>query len=1203
MNKNLLVLLFTLCFTFYCHGQIGFEENVVIDSSYNPDGIESTIFEDLDNDGDVDLIIGSSHNGEKVVWYENTDGQGNFSNQRIITTDISGLTQVYVSDINGDGYLDIMSASSVDGKISWYENLNGTGTFSVQQVIALGGLVESISSSDIDGDGDLDVLAMQSSGAVWYENLDGLANFGEEQLITTTIFPNYSYGNISSSDLDGDGDMDIFIPETFNNSEFNWYQNTDGQGSFIPVLTNMATSTPDNNIDVTVNTFIIDFDQDGDIDIVTPETKYWFENDGSGVFGDRQAMLQEASGTNNGYIILTLGDIDGDGDLDAVTRRETPTWLSFHENPGDGQPLVYNSVIDDYFYTPDAVLADINTDGGMDVVTIAADRDIVAWHENLDGLGNYGQDQIIAPHVDVPKSVFSADFDGDGDMDFVSIFYGDNEIAWFQNTNGQGDFSEPISVTKNISAGTSVSAADLDGDGDFDIIASGGELFSSITRKLVWYENLDGLGNFGTEQIILADGTYTEAIHVADLDNDNDIDILVVSAVSDKVIWFENINGNGIFSTEQIITTETDSPQSVSTADLDSDGDLDVLTTSLIDDKLAWYENTNGTGDFGVQQVISISGNGAIDAKAADFDNDGDLDIVLASRLDDTVAWYENLDGNGVFGAENIIYTDDNPGQAIKVIAVDVDNDGDLDVLSASVEYAGVVVWFENVDGYGAFGEPQPIITGDADLATGIYMDIDVADVNQDGMIDILSAFEESNTLVWSINQGVVLNEIYGIISTDLNNDGCSSGNVPTNGIMVLTDNTSGNLATFSTNSGVYQFFVGEGSYTTNATSNLPAYFEVSPSSFDSDFVGIGNTEMQDFCIIPTASINDLNISIYPSINDPRPGFNTTYQIVYKNVGTTQLGGDVTFEFDDAKLDFLNANETVASQTANTLTFNFTDLNPFETRTIDVVFNLFAPPTTNIGEVLITTATINPVTGDNTPEDNVFTLNQTVIGSYDPNDIRVLEGEQILLEDADKYLHYIIRFQNTGTASAINVHVENVLDHKLDWTTMQLESLSHTGSVEIKDGVNVSFIFDDINLADSTSDEPNSHGFIAYKIKPKSDVVVGNVIHNTADIFFDFNPAIVTNTVSTEIVDALSIAEFQAASFIMYPNPANNHLTISGNSVIDTITIYDVNGRALKAINYDANVVEMNITDLSSGIYFIQIQAGEEKEVKKFIKK
>ena len=117
------------------------------------------------------------------------------------------------------------------------------------------------------------------------------------------------------------------------------------------------------------------------------------------------------------------------------------------------------------------------------------------------------------------------------------------------------------------------------------------------------------------------------------------------------------------------------------------------------------------------------------------------------------------------------------------------------------------------------------------------------------------------------------------------------------------------------------------------------------------------------------------------------------------------LSGNIIFTFNDSNIQFLAASETVATQTSNSLTFNYSGLNPFETRTINLEFNVFAPPTTNIDDILLAGATINPVSGDDTEENNTFQLEQTVIGSYDPNDIRVLEGEEIFIEDADKYLH------------------------------------------------------------------------------------------------------------------------------------------------------------------------------------------------------
>ncbi|QXP78915.1 MULTISPECIES: T9SS type A sorting domain-containing protein [Winogradskyella] len=444
-------------------------------------------------------------------------------------------------------------------------------------------------------------------------------------------------------------------------------------------------------------------------------------------------------------------------------------------------------------------------------------------------------------------------------------------------------------------------------------------------------------------------------------------------------------------------------------------------------------------------------------------------------------------------------------------------------------------------------------------------------------------------------------NQISGIITYDDDSDGCDAGDVNLQSIQVNAESSDSLFGTFTDQDGAYLLYVSEGEFTLNAEVNSEM-FSTSPSNQIFEFNNLGNQIEQNLCIAPIALLNNLSVAIYPSFDDPRPGFNTKYQLVYNNIGSTQLSGSVSFEFNNSKLNFLSASETIASQTTNTLTFDFTDLNPFETRTIDLEFNVFAPPTTNIDDVLEAIAVINPVSGDETEEDNVFTLEQTVIGSYDPNDITVLEGEEITIEESDKYLHYLIRFQNTGTASAINVRVDNVLDNKLDWTTMQLESLSHSGRVDISNETDVSFIFDNINLADSTNDEPNSHGYIAYKIKPINSVEIGDVISGTADIFFDFNPAIITNTVNTEIVESLSVNEYNAQSILLFPNPANNKLEIKSNQIIDRLSIVDVNGRVLSDINILNIDYSLDVTTLVKGVYFLEIQSGESKSIKKFIK-
>ena len=159
------------------------------------------------------------------------------------------------------------------------------------------------------------------------------------------------------------------------------------------------------------------------------------------------------------------------------------------------------------------------------------------------------------------------------------------------------------------------------------------------------------------------------------------------------LITSASLTGQGLFGPQQVISTSADSARSVHAADLDGDGDLDIISASRFDDKIAWYENINGLGTFGPQRIISITADGAWNVDAADVDGDGDIDVLSASTNDDKIAWYENTDGLGTFGPEQVISTGAN--NARSVYAADVDGDGNLDVLSASYD-DNKIAWYPN---------------------------------------------------------------------------------------------------------------------------------------------------------------------------------------------------------------------------------------------------------------------------------------------------------------------------------------------------------------------------------------------------------------------------------------------------------------------------------------------------------------------------
>jgi hypothetical protein len=234
------------------------------------------------------------------------------------------------------------------------------------------------------------------------------------------------------------------------------------------------------------------------------------------------------------------------------------------------------------------------------------------------------------------------------------------------------------------------------------------------------------------------------SVHTSDLDRDGDYDVLFTTLTNNRVSWAANL-GNGLFGAPTVITQLVDWPQNVTTADLDLDGDADVLTASHGDDKIAWYENTeNGSGivGFGPQRVISTDADGAKHVSTADLDGDGDLDVLAASDLDDKIAWYENQ-GGGNFGLEELISLTEDGARCVE--GEDLDRDGDIDLLAAAF-HAGTVTWYENLGG--SFS--AHLISSDALRANDVF----AADLDGDGFADVLSASRLDNKVAWYPNTG-----------------------------------------------------------------------------------------------------------------------------------------------------------------------------------------------------------------------------------------------------------------------------------------------------------------------------------------------------------------------------------------------------------------------------------------------------------------
>jgi hypothetical protein len=321
------------------------------------------------------------------------------------------------------------------------------------------------------------------------------------------------------------------------------------------------------------------------------------------------------------------------------------------------------------------------------------------WEDNCPGLANPNQTDtdigtfgprniglVISTEAFGANCVDVADLDGDGDVDILSASHDDDKIAWYENADGYGDFAGQSLISTEAQGARFVLAADLDRDWDLDVLSA-----SYDDDKIVWYENVTGLGHFLNHTVITAAADGAMSVHAADLDGDDDLDVLSASYDDDRIAWYENLDGYGSFGGQRTISLAADGATSVYAADLDGDGDLDVLSTSELDGKIAWYRNTNGAGVFAAQSVITSEAALVGPVRAADLDGDGDLDVLTGAF------WCENLDGAGGFGAPQMI---SGYGETRFVDAADLDEDGDVDVIVARGD---AIHWHENMNGAGMF--------------------------------------------------------------------------------------------------------------------------------------------------------------------------------------------------------------------------------------------------------------------------------------------------------------------------------------------------------------------------------------------------------------------------------------------------------------------------------------------------------------------
>lgn len=1045
---------------------------------------------DLDNDGDIDIIC-AARRSEKIAWYENL-GNGDFSSQKIIANTAEEAFSIKVIDIDGDGLADVVCALDAPGMIVWYRNL-GNEIFGVRQVVSSTvDLARSVDCADMNGDGLTDILAVSTGNEeiLYFEN-SGNGVFAAGQTVLSSF---QGANDVFCSDVDGDGDTDILASSSApGGGESVWIENLGG-GAFGPkeVISEVARG----------EIYSDDLDGDGDTDVLnTGNNGYslmWHENLGNGVFGEFIVVPSDFNGSATGS--LHTADIDNDGDQDILSGAQGR--INWNENLGEGNFGQLEVISNETDGRTIVFAADLTGNGLVDILSASGSDNLIGWFENL-GDGEFGTRNSLSPSAQQLHEAIAADFDNDGAIDVVASNK-KGGLQLYRNLGG-AEFLKPVAL--DVDDGPrNISAVDLDGDGDLDILTH-----SSTDEGyfIVWYENFGEL-NFSESQIIAENAGNAWAIDTGDLDGDGDLDIVFADFSIDRVAQIENL-GNGNFGEEEVITYSVNETSSLVLVDINQDGALDIFISEA--DQTGSIGRSMNLGDGSFSPFLNIDSEEDMDPyhiEIVDINGDGNPDILAALRGFDSVVWYEG-DSEGNFNS-NYNLISDQTSFVGDVAAADLDQDGDPDVYSASAS-DNKIAWYENL-GDGTFGEQQ-IVSNIANGARTVF----AADLDDDGDLDILSASFRDNKVAWYENLTYQEGIVTGKLFYDTNQDGIEDS----------ADFGFDLMGVYSDPPRDYGFTTPNGMYTLKLNNAVESY-TIFPEALSGWSITSDSTSYSVLMdSVDTFAYDSLNFGFFPDTlftrlhsdltgGFPRCNSLVNYWIDVRNTGTVITSGVIQIELDDS-LIYLSSSLEPDSIIEQNIYWHLDSLTWFSSFGINLQVEM--PDFNSIGDTLISVVQIyNFDEGDDFIFSISDTLEQELVCAYDPNDKAVSPagmGDEGYIP-LEQELKYLIRFQNTGNDTAFTVTIKDQLDSNLDFASVNpIAGSHHPMQVNVDQDGEIEFIFENIMLPDSNVDQLGSQGFVKFSVMPLPDLAPNTPIENSARIYFDFNPPIITNTVLNTI--------------------------------------------------------------------------------------
>ncbi|MEM6802486.1 MAG: FG-GAP-like repeat-containing protein, partial [Bacteroidota bacterium] len=902
-------------------------------------------------------------------------------------------------------------------------------------------------------------------------------------------------------------------------------------------------------------------------------------------------------------------DYDDDGDDDLYVA-DYAHWQASRMYQNNGFGIFYSIDIgdatNDIGSNAGPVWGDYDNDGDMDLYMANNIRAYNQLYKNVGGTLNLA-DTTVNGYEGYSHSASFVDYDNDGFLDIFATDLFETRFNQLFHNEGDGSFSTATGNPINREVNPTLNGVwgDYDNDGLMDLFVA-----NMWGNHNTLYHN-DGNGKFtiSSTGLVSADGGNSQSGNWVDFDNDRDLDLFVSNTSNQEDFLYVN-DGDGTFTKNSgsVIASEMGHSMGSVWADFDNDGDQDVY---VIHDN----GNTNSLfynyGTSGFNKVITSAP--ATDTEnssspmISDFDNDGDIDIYVTNRN----------------GEANVLYVNDASGcgnhwACFNLTGTASNNNGVGARLELKANIGGSDVWQTRVittrsGGISAQSTMKAHFgLGDATSIDSlvIYWPSGNKQVLTGPSIDQCNDITESQPSTVTFHAFIDAN---GNCNLDVGETMLAdiSGVITETGYRIATNEN-----------GTFTATVGVGSYT--FTEDADSRYTHPCYTTRSFTTSAGQNT--DVYLPHQAACTDPDLWVELASTAKRRGMRNKYQIAYGNNGIADASSvEIAVDFDNYLIP-MSANPAWSRvEAGNVYVWEFSSIAAFSSGIINVVDSTSA--SAFLGYNTSTTASFNNVSADCDLSDNTDTNTELVVGPIDPNDLLVMPKRDIRRGEV---LTYRIRFQNVGTYLAENVYLVDTLSANLDPESLSIVGASHYYEVEWLAENVVKFNFEYIMLPDSNINEPESHGYMEFRILPKAGIESGSVIENQAAITFDREAPLMTNTTSTRMVDILPIydrneeeeeeqterppvlrQELQAKTELtVFPNPADASVFLSlknlDQKVYNLKIINDLGStiyrKEIRAYRSDLSI-PFQTGNWSAGIYKVILSSDTDLTSFKFVKK